>query len=313
MGKIGFLFAGQGAQAIGMGEDLFNNREECREVFLEGEKILEMDLLNKMFNGSEEELTKTKIAQPAIVLTSIAAAKALESEGIKADYSCGLSLGEYSALINENIISFEDGLKLVKERGRIMDFFGEKTKGKMAAILKLKEDKIDELIQRCSEYGIVQVANYNCPGQTVIGGEVAPIDKSIEIAKELGGMGIPLKVSGAFHTSLLDEASEEFYNEIKKINLNKIESNIYSNLKGELYVEEDNLQEILKKHMVKPVYLEKIIRDMISNGVDIFIEIGPGKTLSGFVKKIDRGVKVFNVHNLDSLKTCIEEVKNSNN
>lgn len=313
MGKIGFLFAGQGAQAVGMGEDLFNNREDCKEVFLKGEEILNMDLLNTMFKGEEAELTKTKLAQPAIVLTSLAAAKALENEGIKGDYSCGLSLGEYSALINSGVISFEEGLKLVKERGRIMDFFGEKTKGKMAAVLKLKDDKIDELVQRCKGYGIVEVANYNCPGQTVIGGEVNPIDKSLEVAKELGGMAIPLKVSGAFHTSLLNEASEEFYKEIEKISIGKAENNIYSNLKGDLYEEEDNLKVILKNHMVKPVYFEKIIRDMISKGVDTFIEIGPGKTLTGFVKKIDRKVKILNVYDLESLETCIKELKNSNN
>lgn len=309
MGKIGFLFSGQGAQTIGMGEDLFKNREECKNVFESGENLLNMDILNKMFNGDEETLKKTSIAQPAIVLTSLAAAEALKNEGIECDYSCGLSLGEYTALIHSRVISFEDGIKLVKERGRIMEEAGIKVKGKMAAVLKLKEDKVEELVNKCKEFGVIEVANYNCPGQIVIGGESAPIDKSIEIAKELGGMAIPLKVSGAFHTSLLKEASEEFYNYIEKLRFNEIDEKIYSNLKGNLYVKEDNIKNILKNHMVKPVYFEEIIRNMISKGVDTFIEIGPGKTLTGFVKKIDRKVKILNVYDIESLNNCIKSIK----
>lgn len=309
MGKIGFLFSGQGAQTIGMGEDLFKNREECKNVFKSGENLLNMDILNKMFNGDEETLKKTSIAQPAIVLTSLAAAEALKNEGIECDYSCGLSLGEYTALIHSRVISFEDGIKLVKERGRIMEEAGIKVKGKMAAVLKLKEDKVEELVNRCKKFGIIEVANYNCPGQIVIGGESDPIDKSIEIVKELGGMAIPLKVSGAFHTSLLKEASEEFYDYIEKVRFNEIDEKIYSNLKGNLYVKEDNIKNILKNHMVKPVYFEKIIRDMILKGVDIFIEIGPGKTLTGFVKKIDRKVKTLNVYDIESLNNCIKSIK----
>lgn len=309
MGKIGFLFSGQGAQTIGMGEDLFKNREECKNVFESGENLLNMDILNKMFNGDEETLKKTSIAQPAIVLTSLAAAEALKNEGIECDYSCGLSLGEYTALIHSRVISFEDGIKLVKERGRIMEEAGIKVKGKMAAVLKLKEDKVEELVNKCKEFGVIEVANYNCPGQIVIGGESAPIDKSIEIVKELGGMAIPLKVSGAFHTSLLKEASEEFYIYIEKVRFNEIDEKIYSNLKGNLYVKEDNIKNILKNHMVKPVYFEEIIRNMISKGVDTFIEIGPGKTLTGFVKKIDRKVKILNVYDIESLNNCIKSIK----
>ncbi|WP_195970133.1 ACP S-malonyltransferase [Clostridium thermobutyricum] len=309
MGKIGFLFSGQGAQTIGMGEDLFKNREECKNVFESGENLLNMDILNKMFKGDEETLKKTSIAQPAIVLTSLAAAEALKNEGIECDYSCGLSLGEYTALIHSRVISFEDGIKLVKERGRIMEEAGIKVKGKMAAVLKLKEDKVEELVNKCKEFGVIEVANYNCPGQIVIGGESAPIDKSIEIVKELGGMAIPLKVSGAFHTSLLKEASEEFYIYIEKVRFNEIDEKIYSNLKGNLYVKEDNIKNILKNHMVKPVYFEEIIRNMISKGVDTFIEIGPGKTLTGFVKKIDRKVKILNVYDIESLNNCIKSIK----
>ena len=309
MGKIGFLFSGQGAQTIGMGEDLFKNREECKNVFESGENLLNMDILDKMFNGDEETLKKTSIAQPAIVLTSLAAAEALKNEGIEFDYSCGLSLGEYTALIHSRVISFEDGIKLVKERGRIMEEAGIKVKGKMAAVLKLKEDKVEELVNRCKEFGIIEVANYNCPGQIVIGGESDPIDKSIEFVKELGGMAIPLKVSGAFHTSLLKEASEEFYDYIEKVRFNEIDEKIYSNLKGNLYVKEDNIKNILKNHMVKPVYFEEIIRNMISKGVDTFIEIGPGKTLTGFVKKIDRKVKILNVYDIESLNNCIKSIK----
>jgi len=307
--KIAFLFAGQGAQYVGMGKELYDNIPECKEIFDKGEEILNMPIKDLIFNGPEEELLKTENAQPAILLTTLAALKALEVKGVDAEYAAGLSLGEYAALIYSKALSFEDGLILVKERGRIMGSALPEGLGKMAAILKLDDVKMDELIRRASEYGICEGANYNCVGQVVIAGENEAIDKAIDIACELGGRGIPLKVSGPFHSSLLKEASDEFYKTIKEVNIGKLEKKVYSNVLGARYEDKDDIKILLKKHIMSPVYFEKIIKDMIDNGVDTFIEIGPGKALGSFVRKINRKANVLNVDTLDSLTATVNKVK----
>ena len=181
--------------------------------------------------------------------------------------------------------------------------------GKMAAILKLSDEKMDELLRRASEYGICEGANYNCVGQVVIAGENEAIDKAVEIAVELGGRGIPLKVSGPFHSSLLKEASDDFYETIKDCNTGKLEKKVYSNVKGAQFDDTDDIKILLKNHIMSPVYFEKIIKDMMDNGVDTFIEIGPGKALGSFARKINRKANVFNVDNLDSLKSTVDKIK----
>lgn len=306
MNNVAFLFPGQGSQYVEMGKELYENIPECKEIIDKAEEILEMPIKDLLFNGPAEKLMETEISQPAILTVSLAALKALEINNIEADYTVGLSLGEYGCLIYSKALSFEDGLRLIKERGRIMGSALPKGLGKMAAIVKLDDKKVNELIKRASEYGICEGANYNCPGQVVIAGENEAIDKACEIAKELGGKGIPLKVSGPFHSSLLTKASDEFYETIKKSNINKFEKVVYSNVKGAPYEDSDDVKMLLKKHIMTGVLFEKSIRDMISRGVDTFIEVGPGKALRGFVKKIDRSVTTLNVENMDSLNKTIE-------
>lgn len=306
MNNVAFLFPGQGSQYVEMGKELYENIPECKEIIDKAEEILEMPIKDLLFNGPAEKLMETEISQPAILTVSLAALKALEINNIEADYTVGLSLGEYGCLIYSKALSFEDGLRLIKERGRIMGSALPKGLGKMAAIVKLDDKKVNELIKRASEYGICEGANYNCPGQVVIAGENEAIDKACEIAKELGGKGIPLKVSGPFHSSLLTKASDEFYETIKKSNINKFEKVVYSNVKGAPYEDSDDVKMLLKKHIMTGVLFEKSIRDMISKGVDTFIEVGPGKALRGFVKKIDRSVTTLNVENMDSLNKTIE-------
>lgn len=307
--NIAILFVGQGSQYIGMGKDLYENIEECKKVFDEGQEVLDMNIKELIFNGQEEELKLTENAQPAILLTSLAAIKALDINGILGDYTTGLSLGEYGALIYGGALEFEDGLKLVRERGKIMGSSLPKGLGSMAAILKLNNEKINELLNRASEFGIIEGANYNCPGQVVVSGEDKAIDESIKIAKELGGMGVKLNVSGPFHSSLLEGASKKFLEELNKVEFKEFDKVIYSNTLGAPFKEGDNLKELLSKHIRSAVLFEKIIRDMLDKGVNTFIEVGPGKALKGFVKKIDRKAKVYNVFDMESLNETISKIK----
>ena len=237
------------------------------------------------------------------------ALKALEINDINADYAAGLSLGEYGALIYGGALSFEDGLLLIKERGRIMGSALPEGLGTMAAILKLNDEKLKELLEKAGKFGVIEGANFNCPGQVSVSGEFKAVNEAVKIAKELGGIGIPLKVSGPFHCSLLTEASEEFYETIKKVEIKDFNKIIYSNVKGKPYEKDDDIKTILKNHIRTSVLFENIINDMLEKGVDTFVEVGPGKTLRGFVKKINRNVNLLNVENMDSLKNTVESFK----
>ena len=307
--KIAFLFPGQGAQYINMGKSLYENINECKEIFDKGEEILEMPIKDIIFDGSEETLKSTKYNQPAILLTSLACQKALELEGIEADYVAGLSLGEYSGLVYSGIVSFEDGVKLVKTRATIMDEGIEEGVGSMAAVMKLSKEKVDTLLKEASKFGVVEAANYNCPGQVVITGEVDAIRESVSIAKDLGGLCIPLKVSGPFHSSLYEEASFKYYESIKDVEINEPKKVMYSNVLGKPYSKQDDIRDLLRKQIMSPVLFEDSINHMLDQGIDTFIELGPGKTLSGFVKKIDKKANVYNIEDLDTLKSTVEKIK----
>ena len=244
-----------------------------------------------IFYGREEDLKRTRYSQIAILLTSLACAKAIELRGISPKYTVGLSLGEYGALIESGAINFEDGVKLIKKRAEIMDSEISPEKGTMAAILKLNSQKVEELIKRSNEFGLVEGANYNCPGQTVISGEVNAIN-----------------VSGPFHSSMYEKASYDFFEELKDIKINDFEKIAYSNVKGAPYEKNDDVRELLRKQIMSPVLFEKSIRDLIDKKVDTFIEVGPGKTLSGFIKKIDKKVNIYNVEDMESLNKTAEEL-----
>jgi [acyl-carrier-protein] S-malonyltransferase len=306
MSKIAFIFAGQGAQYVGMGIELADNITVCREVFEEADKALGFEISKVCFEGAKEELDKTENTQPAILTTSIAAFKALEERGIKPDVVAGLSLGEYSALVCSGVLNFSDAVKLVKKRGKFMQEAVPVGVGTMAAILGLGAEDVKAACAQASECGIAEPANFNCPGQIVIGGEIEAVKLASDKVKERGGKVIPLSVSAPFHTSMLEPAAIKLEEELKNVELGVIKVPVVTNVTGDYVKDSVEIKQLLKKQVMSSVLWENSVKKMIEDGVDTFVELGPGKVLSGFVKKIDRKVKVVNVEDLKSLEKALE-------
>lgn len=302
MRKIAFLFPGQGSQKVGMGKSLYENYEICKKVFDEANSVLDFDLIDLCFNDKKNEINLTMYSQPAILAHSIAALELLKSENINYEYTAGLSLGEYSALYLENVFNLKIGIDIVYNRGKFMMNACENTKGTMAAIIGLERDK---LMKICNEMdGICEIANFNCPGQMVISGDEKTIESACKKAKENGAKRtMMLNVSGPFHSSLLKEAGENLFKYIENIKFNEPSEKILMNVTGGFYKE--NLKELLKKQVSSSIYFEDAIKEMVSNGVDTFIEIGPGRVLSGFVKKIDRTLTTLNIEDKESFEKTI--------
>lgn len=310
MSKIAFLFSGQGAQYLGMGKDLFENMDVCKEVFKQADNALQFSISNMCFQGQEEDLNRTENTQPAILTTSIAALKALESFNIKADITAGLSLGEYSSLVYSRVMSFQEAVVLVKKRGRYMQEAVPEGKGIMAAIMGLNYSDMEKICSDCSYLGTVELSNINCPGQVVIGGEVEAVRAACSAAKDKGARkAVELTVSGPFHTSMLKPASEKLEEELKNISINQFAVPVVTNVTGEVIEKVDDVRPYLKKQVMSTVLFEKSINTMIEFGVDTFIEIGPGRVLSGFVKKVNRKVLALNVQDMKSLNSTVEKLR----
>lgn len=308
--KIGFLFPGQGAQVIGMGKDLYEKYEEVRKIYDKVQKITGIDIKKISFEGPDELLNETQYTQIAILTESLAILEILKKNRINAEMSTGLSLGEYTALIEDGVISFDDGVKLVEKRGKIMQNLTPNGNWKMAAIMGLDEEQVEDICKKVKS-GFVVPANYNTIGQIVISGEEKAILKAEELAKEAGAKKVSiLKTSGPFHTSKLEKCSEALKEELQQININKQNSKVVKNIDGEMYKATDNIVDILSKHIMNPVKFTKCLQTMYNNGINTFIEIGPGKTLSGFVKrmKFEGPVKIMNISNCNELEKVIEEL-----
>lgn len=308
--KIGFLFPGQGAQVIGIGKDLYEKYEEVRKIYDKVQKITGIDIKKISFEGPDELLNETQYTQIAILTESLAILEILKKNRINAEMSTGLSLGEYTALIEDGVISFDDGVKLVEKRGKIMQNLTPNGNWKMAAIMGLDEEKVEDICKKVKS-GFVVPANYNTIGQIVISGEEKAILKAEELAKEAGAKKVSiLKTSGPFHTSKLERCSEALKEELQQININKQNSKVVKNIDGEMYKATDNIVDILSKHIMNPVRFTKCLQTMYNNGINTFIEIGPGKTLSSFVKrmKFEGPVKIMNISNCNELEKVIEEL-----
>ncbi|MFL0195096.1 ACP S-malonyltransferase [Clostridium sp. WILCCON 0269] len=311
MGKIAFLFSGQGAQYLGMGKDLFENIDVCKKVFEDADGILGFPISNMCFEGPEEDLNRTENTQPAILTTSIAALKALESFHIKADITAGLSLGEYSALVCSGVMGFKEAVALVKKRGKYMQEAVPEGIGTMAAIMGLNYTYMEKICSDCKSFGIVELSNVNCPGQLVIGGHIEAVKAACAMAKDKGARKIvELSVSGPFHTSMLKSAAEKLEEELSRISINEFSIPVVTNVTGEIIEKVQDIKPYLRKQVMSTVLFEKSINTMIESGVDVFIEIGPGRVLSGFVKKINRKALTLNVQDIKSLNTTVEKLKN---
>tara|TARA_B100001093_G_scaffold465953_1_gene484004 strand:- start:548 stop:1420 length:873 start_codon:yes stop_codon:yes gene_type:complete len=284
-----YVFPGQGSQKPGMGKDLFNDIEESRELFKRANDILNFNITELMFDGTNEDLLQTKVTQPAIFIHSVILA--LTSKTFKPDVCAGHSLGEFSALVASKSISFENGLKLVSIRANAMQKACQETKGTMAAILGLSDDIVEFA---CNEIdGIVKPANYNCPGQLVISGELNAVEKACELLKEKGARrALILPVSGAFHSDLMNSASKELKKGIDNIDFKAPNCPIYQNFTASEVIDPLVIRENLLNQLTGPVLWTQSINKMISNGVKEFIEVGPGNTLQGLIKKIDGDVIV---------------------
>ena len=310
MSKIAFIFPGQGAQYIGMGKELFENIDVCKNIFNIADKELNFELSKLCFEGTDAELNITENTQPAILTTSIAALMALKEHGIKCDVTAGLSLGEYSALVCSGAMEFKDAVKLVKKRGRFMQEAVPVGIGTMAAIIGLEANLVEEACNEAQTCGIVEIANLNCPGQIVIAGEIAAVELACEHAKEKGAKrAIMLSVSAPFHCSMLKPAAEKLENELENIVLRDMIIPVMTNVNGDYVKSSSDIKGNLKLQVMSSVLWETIIKNMIKDGVDTFVEIGPGKVLCGFVKKIDRKLTVINIEDMASLAKAVEILK----
>lgn len=309
--KRAFLFPGQGAQVVGMGKDLYEKYEEARKIYDEASRISGIDVKKLCFEGPEEKLNKTEFTQIAILTTSLAFLEVLKKNNIEADISVGLSLGEYTALIYSEIISFEDGINLIKKRGYYMDNLLPEEEYSMAAVIGLDSKKIEEICKKINDTGkFIVPANYNCKIQTVISGEEEAIEEASDLLKEAGAKRVvPLKTSGPFHTIKLKKASEEFAKELEKIEFKEGKAKVIKNIDGSYYKKGDNIKEILEKHIISPVRLDKAIQKMQEENIEEYIEIGPGKALTGFVKKDNKEANVFNINNVQNLEEYLMKNK----
>ena len=281
-----YVFPGQGAQFIGMGKDLYESSAVAKELFEKANEILGFDIQSIMFNGTDEELKQTKVTQPAIFLHSVILAKVM-GERFQPDMVAGHSLGEFSALVANGVLTFEDGLKLVSQRALAMQDACEAEPSTMAAILGLEDDKVEAVCNEIDE--IVVPANYNCPGQLVISGSKEGIEKACEKAKEAGAIrALPLTVGGAFHSPLMEPARERLEAAIESTPFTQEKCPIYQNVSAEAVTDIEEIKKNLIAQLTAPVKWTQIMHKMIEDGCDEVVEVGPGKVLQGLFKKVDR-------------------------
>ena len=303
MGKIAFVFAGQGAQYSGMGQSLCEVSPAAKAVF-DAADALRPGTSQQCFTGTAEELSITKNTQPCLYCVDLAAAKALEEAGVTPDYVAGFSLGEIAALSFAGVFSEEQGFDFVCKRAESMQKAGEENPGAMAAVLKLKNEQVEEL---CAGFEKVWPVNYNCPGQLVCAGEKSQIEEFCGKVAEAGGKAVPLAVSGGFHSPFMESASQTLKEVLEPMKLGEAKVPVYANYTAQPY--DGSAKELITQQVKNPVRWQETVENLCALGVDTFIECGPGKTLCGLIRKTVKGVKTLNVQDQESLEAALEALK----
>ncbi|WP_339192513.1 ACP S-malonyltransferase [Bacillus sp. FSL K6-1003] len=314
MSKIAFLFPGQGSQFIGMGKELYEQVPAAKRLFDEADETLETKLSSLIFEGDAKELTLTYNAQPALLTTSIAVLEKFKESGITPDFTAGHSLGEYSALVAAGAMTFKDAVYTVRKRGEFMNEAVPAGEGAMAAILGMDADALKQVTDKVTEDGhLVQLANLNCPGQIVISGTAKGVELASEQAKENGAKrAIPLDVSGPFHSELMKPAAEKLKEVLDSCELKNADVPVISNVSADVMTDKEEIKEKLIEQLYSPVRFEETVNKLIAEDVTTFIEIGPGKVLSGLVKKVNRRLKTIAVSDPETIELAIQTLKEEN-
>lgn len=302
MAKTAFIFPGQGAQYVGMAKDFYDRMDECRKIIDEADGLMDFDLKKILFEENDL-INKTEYTQAAMLAAEICVLKAVELKGIKADVTAGLSLGEYAALVECGSLSFGDAMKLVRKRGIYMENEVPAGQGKMAAVIGLDADAVEKVcFDIAAQTGKpVSAANYNCPGQIVISGAVEAVEAAVEPLKEAGAKLVSmLNVSGPFHSPMLKGAGDKLAKELENVVFDKPQIPYINNVAAETVTDSANIKDTLERQVYSPVRWQQTMEKMLADGVDTFYEIGPGKTLAGFMKRIDRSVKVITVNTVEN-------------
>jgi [acyl-carrier-protein] S-malonyltransferase len=305
LGKIAFVFPGQGSQAVGMGLDVYHSNPESKQVFQSADEALGFLLSDLIFHGPEDELKKTYHTQPALLTASMALYEAFKTKGIHADYVAGHSLGEYSALVAAGALSFENAVQIVRLRGQFMEKAVPGGQGAMAAVLGADRDALAQLCARISqEVGAVEMANINSPGQIVVSGTKEGVQAVVEQGKEIGAKRvIPLEVSGPFHSSLMKPAASQLADELQKITIQTPNIPVVANVTALPVKAPERIRQLLVEQVYSPVLWEDSVLWLISQGVDTFIEIGSGSVLTGLIKKIDKTVRTAAINSKEAIES----------
>ncbi|MGI6678489.1 MAG: ACP S-malonyltransferase [Dehalobacterium sp.] len=310
MNKIAFVFPGQGSQYVGMGKELAEHFTEAKAAFTEADQVLGFPLTELCWQGPEEDLKITYNTQPALLATSIACLRVLEGRGIIADFTAGHSLGEYAALVAAGALDYQEALSLVRFRGEVMTQAVPAGAGTMAAVLGMSKEQIQELCAKAGAYGVVEPANFNCPGQIVIAGETTAVEKAVDMAKEMGAKrALLLAVSGPFHSSLLASAGKAMEEHLKKADIKDAMIPVAANVHGRLIQAHEDIREALTQQVDHPVLWEDCVNTLVEAGVNVFVEVGAGRVLSGLIKKITKEAKIFNVEDVASLDNTLALLK----
>jgi len=306
MGQVGFLFPGQGAQKAGMGRDLSDAIPACRDVYDRAGAVLGMDLAAVCFDGPPSDLDRTAVSQPALLATSVAMLRAMEERCPGFVAACraaaGLSLGEYTALVMAGAIEFEDAVRLVRERGRFMEQACDERPGGMASFLGLDGHAVEDICREAADAGEIVPANFNCPGQVVVSGEQAAVDKASRLARERGARKVvALQVSGAFHSPLMQPAADRLAPLLEGLAIRAPRFPVVANVSGQALTEPDSIRAALLKQVAHPVVWQPSMEGLLADGFDTFYEVGPAKVLASLMKRIDRNATVYNINSLEAL------------